>query len=76
MLSVPQWRTSDRGASQIVAAGIRPRELSVTVYADEGAASEPRETKVRIEKRDVTVRDAMTMRLAPSGGQAVLFERT
>ncbi|WP_188773007.1 glycoside hydrolase family 97 C-terminal domain-containing protein [Novosphingobium endophyticum] len=48
----------------------------MTVYADEGAASEPRETKVRIEKRDVTVRDAMTMRLAPSGGQAVLFERT
>lgn len=47
-----------------------------TIYADGEPGSEPRRTKVRIEKRDVTARDRMTMRLAPSGGQAILFERS
>lgn len=46
-----------------------------TAYADAAPAPEPRRTPVRIERREVTANDVLTLRLAPSGGQAVLFER-
>lgn len=47
-----------------------------TIYADGAAAAAPRQTRVRIEGRQVTAGNGLEMRLAPSGGQAVLFERT
>src|SRR3546814_529427 len=48
---------------------------SATIYADGEPSPEARKTPVTIETRTVACGDTLTMKLAPSGGQAVLLER-
>lgn len=50
-------------------------QWTATSYADGEAATEPRMTPVSIATRLVTTSDSLTLRLAPSGGQAILLER-
>ena len=45
-----------------------------TIYADGAAASQARLTPVEISSRDLRAGDAIELALAPSGGQAILFE--
>lgn len=47
-----------------------------TIYADGEAAVEARRTPVTITTKSVSAGDTLTMRLAPSGGQAISFERS
>ena len=46
-----------------------------TIYADGPGASPARLTKVEISSRELKAGDALELALAPSGGQAILFER-
>jgi len=46
-----------------------------TIYADGAAASPARLTKVEISSRELRAGDPLELALAPSGGQAILFER-
>lgn len=45
-----------------------------TCYADGPAAAQARLTKVEISSRELRAGDAIELTLAPSGGQAILFE--
>jgi alpha-glucosidase len=46
-----------------------------TIFADGAATKEPRLTQVEISSRAVGARDSLTIRMQPSGGQAVLLEK-
>ena len=45
-----------------------------TMFSDGARAAQPRETPVAISSRDVRPSDRLKLDLAPSGGQAILFE--
>ncbi len=52
-----------------------PGDWRATMFSDGPPAARPGETPVAISRRDVRASDRLELALAPSGGQAILFER-